>query len=56
MENTLGVKDPSAAQLFVVVSPTGPYYPSGFKPIALYCETDKIRSAPGGYGTYKMGR
>lgn len=37
MENTLGVKDPSAAQLFVVACPTGPYYPSGFKPVSLYC-------------------
>ena len=56
MENTLGVKEPAASQLFVVTGPTGPYYPSGFKPVALYCETEKIRSAPKGYGAYKMGR
>jgi len=55
MENTLGVKEPAASQLFVVTGPTGPYYPSGFKPVALYCETEKIRSAPKGYGAYKMG-
>lgn len=56
MENTLGVKEAAASQLFVVTGPTGPYYPSGFKPVALYCETEKIRSAPKGYGAYKMGR
>jgi branched-chain amino acid aminotransferase len=56
MENTLGVKDASASQLYVVTGPTGTYFTSGFNPVALYCETEKIRSAPKGYGSYKMGR
>ena len=55
MENTLGVKEPHSSQIFVVCSPTGPYYPSGFEPISLYCETESIRSAPLGSGCFKMG-
>lgn len=55
MEETLGVKEASRSQIFVVLNPVGPYYPEGFKPISLYCETEKIRSAPLGSGNFKMG-
>lgn len=55
MEETLGVKEAHRSQIFVVLNPVGPYYPSGFKPISLYCDTEKIRSAPHGSGAFKMG-
>ncbi len=55
MENSLGVKSPSASQLVLMSSPVGPYYPSGFKPISLSCSLNSIRSAPGGTGYYKVG-
>lgn len=46
MEASLGVKIPNKARIFTVVSPVGPYYPSGFKPIKLYCDPDHYRAAP----------
>ena len=51
----MGVLKPSKARLFTVLSPVGPYYPSGFKPIKLYCDPYRIRAAPGGTGSYKIG-
>lgn len=37
------------------MSPTGPYFPTGFKPITLFAECDAVRSWPGGTGAYKLG-
>jgi len=51
----LGVQPPDEALLFVICSPVGPYYPTGFKPIALYGTTEYSRAAPGGIGSYKLG-
>ena len=39
---------PDKALLFVICSPVGPYYPTGFKPVSLYGTTEYIRAAPGG--------
>lgn len=46
---------PPKARLFVCLSPVGPYYPEGFSTIKLYCDPEKIRAAPGGNGSYKIG-
>ncbi|KAK7694456.1 hypothetical protein QCA50_001642 [Cerrena zonata] len=51
----LGVHPPTEALLFVICSPVGPYYPEGFKPIALYGTTEYSRAAPGGIGSFKLG-
>ncbi|THH31984.1 hypothetical protein EUX98_g2204 [Antrodiella citrinella] len=51
----LGVQPPDEALLFVICSPVGPYYPTGFKPIALYGTTEFSRAAPGGIGAFKLG-
>ncbi|KAJ6604404.1 aminotransferase [Mycena vulgaris] len=51
----IGVGPPSEALLFVILSPVGPYYASGFKPVALYGTTEFVRAAPGGTGAYKLG-
>jgi len=51
----IGVSPPSDALLFVICCPVGPYYPQGFKPVALYGTTEYIRAAPGGTGAYKLG-
>lgn len=45
---TLGVQPPTEALLFVILSPAGPYYPQGFKPVPLQGTTEYIRAAPGG--------
>lgn len=41
--------------LFVIMSPSGPYFPTGFKPITLLAEYEAVRSWPGGTGAYKLG-
>ncbi len=56
MSETLGVRAPNKSRLFVANSPVGPYYPTGFNPVNLYCETSFTRAAPGGCGYYKLGR
>ncbi|KAF8898345.1 branched-chain amino acid aminotransferase II [Infundibulicybe gibba] len=54
-QKAIGVSPPDEALLFVICSPVGPYYPEGFKPVALYGTTEYIRAAPGGTGAYKLG-
>jgi len=51
----LGVKKPDQSKLLIIGGPVGPYYPTGFKPISLYCAVESIRSAPKGTGSYKIG-
>ncbi|KAF8310877.1 aminotransferase [Clavulina sp. PMI_390] len=52
---SIGVSASTHAKLFVIVTPSGPYWPTGFKPLALFAETDSVRSWPGGTGAYKLG-
>ena len=54
-EPTLGVKEARSTKIATVLNPVGPYYASGFEPIRLLIESNSIRSAPGGYGFYKIG-
>jgi len=54
-QRALRVTPPNEAMLFVVCAPVGPYYPKGFKPIALHGTTEFTRAAPGGIGSYKLG-
>lgn len=54
-QEALGVGPSSDALLFVICSPVGPYYASGFKPVQLYATTEFVRAAPGGTGGYKLG-
>ncbi|GFZ50541.1 Branched-chain-amino-acid aminotransferase [Saitozyma sp. JCM 24511] len=54
-QNALGVGPSSDALLFVICSPVGPYYASGFKPVQLLATTKFVRAAPGGTGGYKLG-
>jgi len=54
-QTTVGITPPDSALLFVICSPVGPYYPDGFKPVALYGTTEYVRAFPGGTGSYKIG-
>ncbi|KDR84749.1 hypothetical protein GALMADRAFT_260453 [Galerina marginata CBS 339.88] len=54
-QRAIGVSPPNEALLFVILSPVGPFYPDGFKPVALYGTTEYVRAAPGGTGAYKLG-
>ncbi|KAG0568519.1 hypothetical protein KC19_6G025400 [Ceratodon purpureus] len=51
----LGVGPTREAMLYVILSPVGPYFPSGLKPIKLYVETENVRAFSGGVGNYKIG-
>ncbi|KAI0036647.1 branched-chain amino acid aminotransferase II [Vararia minispora EC-137] len=54
-QESIGISPPNRAMLCVILSPVGPYYPDGFKPVALHGTTEFIRAAPGGTGAYKIG-
>lgn len=54
-EAALGVHPSKDALLFVIQSPVGPYYKTGFKPVALEADVNKVRAWPGGTGQYKLG-
>lgn len=51
----LGVNPPNSAMLFVIASPVGPYYPTGFKAVSLEATDYAVRAWPGGVGDYKLG-
>ncbi|KAJ2888856.1 branched-chain-amino-acid transaminase bat2 [Coemansia asiatica] len=54
-ENTLGVHRANKAMLYVITSPCGPYFKTGFKAIGLYCDESNVRAWPGGVGNRKLG-
>jgi branched-chain amino acid aminotransferase len=55
--HNLGVSNPTDLLLYVITSPVGPYFKSGFKPVKLLCSTDYVRAfgGKGGTGGYKIG-
>jgi branched-chain amino acid aminotransferase len=55
MQESLGVAPPNKALLFVICSPVGPYYKTGFAAVSLYAEDKFVRAWPGGTGSYKIG-
>lgn len=53
--DTLGVAVPDKAKLFIIMSPVGPYFTSGYKALSLICNDDSyVRSFPGGFGERKL--
>ena len=57
---TMGVVPSQHAMLFIIVSPTGPFFKAsdptvGVKPISLFAAYDFVRSWPGGTGEVKIG-
>lgn len=54
-EPTLGVSSSSTALLYILTSPTGPYFPTGFKPVNLLADPKYVRAFPGGVGDVKVG-
>lgn len=54
-QRTLGVGPPGSALLYVIASPVGPYYPTGFKAISLEATDYVVRAWPGGVGDKKLG-
>lgn len=54
-QKTLGVSAPGSAMVFVIASPVGPYYPTGFKAVSLEATDYAVRAWPGGVGDKKLG-
>ncbi|XP_074019690.1 branched-chain-amino-acid aminotransferase, cytosolic isoform X5 [Numenius arquata] len=53
---SLGVKKPTKALLYVIMSPVGPYFASGsFNPISLWADPKYVRAWKGGTGDCKLG-
>ncbi|EJD04546.1 branched-chain amino acid aminotransferase II [Fomitiporia mediterranea MF3/22] len=51
----LGVGPSDHAIIYVICSPTGPYFGAGAKSISLYAVYETVRSWPGGTGGHKLG-
>jgi branched-chain amino acid aminotransferase len=51
----LGVQPSEHIKLFVILSPVGPYFKDGFKPVSLLADTNNVRAWPGGAGNAKVG-
>ncbi|PWM38921.1 MAG: branched-chain amino acid aminotransferase [Clostridiales bacterium] len=54
-EPKLGVKSSDSYLYMVLLSPSGPYYPSGLDPVKIYVEQSYVRSVRGGTGMVKTG-
>ncbi|KAL0962641.1 hypothetical protein UPYG_G00343170 [Umbra pygmaea] len=54
-EPSLGVKKPSCALLYVILSPVGSYFSTGAKPVSLWADSKYVRAWKGGTGDCKMG-
>lgn len=52
---SLGVSTPDRALLYVIASPVGPYYSTGFKAVSLEATDYAVRAWPGGVGNKKLG-
>ena len=55
MDNKIGLSSVKKMKTFVVLCPVGPYYPRGFVPTKLYCDTNNVRAWPLGFGDKKVG-
>lgn len=51
----LGVKTSTKYYFYIILSPSGPYFKTGFNPIKIYVSTEYVRAAPGGVGAAKTG-
>jgi len=51
----LGLHEPTSIRFYIVTSPVGPYYKTGFKPVSLYADSKNARAWPGGAARYKLG-
>lgn len=55
MDTKLGLSKVEKMRTWISLSPVGPYFSSGFKPVKLYCMSNFVRAWPGGYGDKKIG-
>jgi branched-chain amino acid aminotransferase len=55
VEPVLGVKPSDHYSFYVILSPVGAYYASGFNPVKIMVEDKFVRAVPGGTGDAKTG-
>jgi branched-chain amino acid aminotransferase len=55
VEPVLGVKPSDYYYFYVILSPVGAYYASGFNPVKILVEDHYVRAVPGGTGEAKTG-
>ena len=55
VEPVLGVKPSDHYYFYVILSPVGAYYASGFNPVKIMVEDQYVRAVPGGTGDAKTG-
>ena len=55
VEPVLGVKPSDHYYFYVILSPVGAYYASGFNPVKILVEDNYVRATPGGTGEAKTG-
>ena len=48
-EPTLGIHASAEVELFVILSPCGPYFSTGLKPVNLMADSRYVRAWPGTY-------
>ncbi|KAI8923509.1 aminotransferase [Entophlyctis helioformis] len=54
-QESLGVGPSNRSLVFVIASPVGPYYKTGFSAVSLYASKEYVRAWPGGTGDAKLG-
>ncbi len=54
-ESLLGHRKSREYLFYVILSPVGPYFKEGFKPIKIYVEPNYVRAVKGGVGEAKTG-
>lgn len=54
-DRCLGVASPDNVMFYTILSPVGPYYKEGFKPVKLLADNQNVRAWRGGSGNYKVG-
>ncbi|MFW9992562.1 MAG: branched-chain amino acid aminotransferase [Candidatus Odinarchaeota archaeon] len=54
-EAFLGVRSSSQFYFYVILSPVGPFFATGFKPVKIYVATEHVRAVAGGVGEAKTG-
>lgn len=52
--NTLGIGPPSRTTMSIILSPCGPYFPTGLRPVRLFVDEHMVRAWPGGAGWAKI--
>ncbi len=52
---SLGVARSNECALNIIMSPVGPYFKTGLRPVTLFLDEQHVRAWPGGVGQYKIG-